>query len=227
MSDCANSDTGKLLHGYEIGILSEKECEAFEIHLLKCRNCHDQLQAFEESAIHLTTSDRIRAFVDKTLSQQQSAESLSGRIWRFLWPDAPLITKPAVAYLVILLLIVPAYLGINRSDISIVSEFEQTVHLTPTRTSPQTLNKSMGNIALLTFRFDDYQHGLTYIITIESDDGTVVFVNNEFASFDARGIGYLSLTLQDMKSGRYHLAIVGTRQDSRRVFQRYLFTVDD
>jgi hypothetical protein len=185
------------------------------------------LLAFEQNALHLTTSTRIKAFVDKTASPEPTAESRFSRIWQFLWPDTPLIARPAVSYLVILLLIIPAYIGIGRLDRTSVRELHQVVHLTPNRSAQQALVRAGENDALLTFRFDGYQPGRSYDIEITSEDSSTVFAIDEFASFDRRGIGYISLSLPRMVPGRYQLTITGTGQDSGRVFQQYQFSIED
>lgn len=227
MSKCINRDAGSLLHGYEIGILSEQECEQFELHLLECEHCNELLNSFERHASLLKTSRRVKAFIDETLSKEAVTESLLSRIWRYLWPKAPFVFRPAVAYLLVLLLAIPAYQGLRKPGILTVGEFKQTIHLSPTRAAAKTLKKSTSDNVLLTFQFDGYRSGGTYQVVIESEDGAVIYSNNEFSSFDEREIGSLSLAISEMKPGKYRLIISDPGPDSARVHQQYLFLIEE
>ena len=215
------------MHGYEIGILSEEECEQFEIHLLECERCHDLLNSFERQTSLLRTSRRVKAFIDETLSEESGAKSPVSRIWKHLWPKVPFVLRPAVAYLLILLLAIPAYQGLRKPVVLTVREFKQTIHLSPTRAATRPLKKSSSDNVLLTFQFDGYRSGGTYQIVIESEDGVVIYGNNEFSSFDEREIGSLSLAISEMKPGRYRLIISHPRSDPALVSQEYLFSIEE
>jgi hypothetical protein len=227
VAECTNRDIGDLLHAYEIGILSEEEVERFEKHLLECEYCNDLLNSFEREARLLTASERVKAAADSALSEETGTEPLIRRIWKHLWPNAPLMLRPAVAYLLVVVLAVPAYYGLRRSEKQMVSEFTQTVHLSPTRAATRTLKKDTGDNALLTFQFEGYRPGEAYGVTIESEDGTVIYRNNRFSSFDERDRGSLNLEISTMQSGRYRLIIGYPPCDSASLIQQYLFSVEE
>ena len=227
MSKCTNREVGNLLHGYEIGVLLEKECEQFELHLLECVHCHDLLKSFDRHASLLKTGARVKAFIDETLSQEAGTESLVGRIWQHLWPKVPFVFRPAVAYLLLVLLVIPAYQGLRKPGKPTISEFRQTIHLSPTRAPAMSLKKGASDYALLTFQFDRYRTGGIYQVVIESEDGVVIYSNNEFSSFDEREIGSLNLALSEMKPGKYRLIVFDPQSDSARVLQQYLFSIEE
>lgn len=227
MAECTNKDIGKLLHGYEIGILSESDCEIFETHLLECEHCHNSLLEFEQKASLLKNSPKAKAVIDEILMDEAAAESLLGRIWNHLWPKAPFIFKPAVAYLLVLILIIPAYMGLRRSEMATVNEIKQTIILSPIRTAPQVLSKSESDNALLMFRFDGYQPGGKYNIVIESANKDTIYRNDDFKSFDEREIGSLNLTISKMEPGPYRIIITDLQANSSATGQEYWFRIKE
>ncbi len=226
MTKCTNRDAGNLLHGYEIGILSEEECGRFETHLLECEYCHDLLISFQRQASLLKTGKRVRAFIEDALPEEVGHESALSRIWRHLWPNAPLVLRPAVVYVLVLLLAIPAYQGLRKPGLLTVTEFKQSIHLSPTRAAGRSLKKSAGDIVLVTFQFDGYRSGGTYQIVIKSEDGAVVYCNNEFSGFDEREIGSLSLAISEMEPGKYRLIISDLQSGPHLASQEYLFSIE-
>ena len=62
MSDkCTDPRIGKMLHNYEMGILSEAEESEFELHLYSCEYCLNRLEKFDATARHLKFDPEIRA----------------------------------------------------------------------------------------------------------------------------------------------------------------------
>jgi hypothetical protein len=227
MSGCTNNGVGKLLHGYEIGILSELDCDMFETHLLECEYCHNSLREFEQKASLLKTSGKARAVIDEVLMEAADKESLLGRIWNHIWPRTPFVFKPAVAYLLIMILIIPAFQGLRRSEVPSVNEIKQTINLIPTRTTAKALTKEISDNALLMFRFEGCHPGGKYKVMIESEDGDIIYLNNNFVSFDEREIGSLNLTISRMKIGIYRMTITDMQTDSSAVGQEYWFRIEE
>jgi len=227
MTECTNKDVGKLLHGYEIGILSEPDCERFETHLLECEYCHNSLLEFEQTASLLKTSPKARAVIDEILMEEADAESLLGRIWNHLWPKAPFVFKPAVAYLLVLILIIPAYHGLRKSEVTTINEIKQTISLSPIRTATKALTKEISDNALLMFRFEGYQPGGKYRVVIESENGDIIYRNDDFKSFDDREIGSLNLAISRMKTGTYHMIITDMQADSSVTGPEYWFKIEE
>ena len=215
------------MHAYEIGTLSEQEREKFEIHLLACEHCASLLEAFETQASLLVTSSKVMAVVDEVMSEKARTGSWAGKFLRHLWPEVPLVFKPAVAYLVVLLLAIPAYYGLRDSGQPTVSELGQVVHLSPVRSAAKTLAQGISDNGLLTFEFDGYRPGSVYSVTIESEDGTVVYCNDQFSSFNEREIGSLDLRISEMRPGQYRLIISEPPSDSATVSQEYLFRIKE
>jgi len=227
MSECTNKEIGRLLHGYEIGILSESDCEKFETHLLECEHCHNLLLEFEKQAELLRSSPKAKVVIDDILSEKEKRESFWARLWNHLWPKTHFILKPAITYLIIIVLAVPAYYGLKREPAPAIEEIRQTIHLSPIRIAAQALKKGLGDNGLLTFRFDNYYPGNPYKVMIESEDGIIIYDNADFHSFDQRSIGNLSLDISGMKAGKYHMVISDTQADSPQVIQEYWFRIEE
>lgn len=209
MHECIDPEIGNLLLGYEFNGLSEEETERFETHMIECRYCHDQFVEFA-SAIALLTSDADVRRTVETLAQETtlSSEPIFRRFWRYVWPDRPLVLRPAVAYIFILLLIIPAYLGVMRRTTDDIRS-PQVIHLLPERSAgDNVLRLAAGQDGLLTFVVRGAAPGKSYTVSIETDDGRVVFSDDAFNSFDRFGTGLLLLPSSRMESGIYRLIIV-------------------
>jgi hypothetical protein len=116
MAECTDPEIGSLLHAYEVGALSETDAKRFEVHILGCEQCFRRIKDFEYEAALLFEDEDVKEMVDRIDRAHLRRHSPAGRLWRYLWPKAPLIFKPAIAYLLILLMVIPAYRGVMRSD---------------------------------------------------------------------------------------------------------------
>jgi anti-sigma factor RsiW len=50
MSKCVDPKLEKMLHHYELGLLSDEDREAFELHLLDCEHCFGRVKKFQATA---------------------------------------------------------------------------------------------------------------------------------------------------------------------------------
>jgi len=112
MSQCVNTELGEMLHAYETGVLSEHDSEAFEVHLIECRYCRNEVLRFETASTMIRHDPTFRDIADSIESSKPEPKSFFKSILSFLWPNTPLIFKPAIGFLLILLLAYPAYLGV-------------------------------------------------------------------------------------------------------------------
>lgn len=227
MSKCKDSDLGGLLHAYELNALSQEEAERFETHLLECEHCFNQLKSFEQEAVLLSSNDEVKQLIrEAAMEESPQAESLLKKFWRYLWPEIPFFFKPALAYLLILLLILPAYRGLKKLTKDQIRPV-QIISLFPDRSIPEDVFEiSVGDDGLLSFVFRGAVAGEGYRVVIESQDGTVVFRDDAFGSFDQYGTGRLLLPLSKMRPGEYRLVI--TEPDGETPFNRqeYSFRIE-
>lgn len=228
MSKCKDPDLGALLHAYELDALSEEDTESFEIHLLKCEHCFNQLKNFEQEATLLSSDNEVRQVIRNAATEKYpQSESFLRRLWRYLWPETPLVFKPALAYLVILLMILPAYYGLRKSPEGRIKPVYQTINLFPDRSTAEDVFKiSVGGNGVLSFVFRGAVTGESYQLVIESEDGRVVFRNDTFNNFDEYETGRLFLPLGKMKPGSYRLVITDPRAEPPLNRQEYSFTIE-
>jgi hypothetical protein len=228
MPECTNQDVGKLLHGYEIGILSDENRTKFEQHLLECEHCYEELARLEREAELLVSGSLVKRAVNEVLSESTEAGSVVRRVWSHLWPKKPFVFRPALAYLLVLLLIIPAYHGFRSKEEPRFQEVRQTIRLSTARMDLAPIfRKSMTDAALLTFHYEGAKPGDAYRVTIESEDGTIAYNNSEFNTLDRNEIGRLHLDLPGLKSGVYRLTVSDPAHDSALPSQEYYFRVEE
>ena len=112
---CSNPEAGKLLHAYELGVLSTSDVDQFETHLLDCEYCFAEIRQFVDEAELLKSNEAVVREVAGGIEREASGggkKSVAARLWSRLWPDTPIIFRPAAALLLVLILIYPAFRGI-------------------------------------------------------------------------------------------------------------------
>ena len=223
MLSCSDPDLGKLLHAYEINALSDEETERFEIHLLGCEYCFAQLTQFDQAASLLRSDDEVKELVKQAAAEKP--DSFLTRFWRYLWPEAPMVFRPALGYLLVLVLIFTTYLGLSRSPDSEIAP-PQILVLTPGRsTRADYLSIGSQRPGLIRFRFPDAVVGQSYRVLIESVGGEVVFEDTDFSEFDEYGWGQLVIPRTKMEPGEYLLVITDPQGEAPSNRLEYRFIV--
>jgi hypothetical protein len=231
MSKCTNPKLGDLLHVYELNALSEEDIERFEIHLLECEYCFEQLKSFERQANLLASDEEVKELIrESTMEEYAQPESFLKKLWRYIWPETPLLFKPALAYLLILLLILPAYYGLRKvTETGTETEIGpvQNISLTPLRSMGEDVFKiSLGKDGLINFVFEGAITGKSYQVIIKSIDGKVVYQDDAFKEFDEYRMGRLLLPLNKMKMGDYQLIITDPQREPPLNRQEYSFRIE-
>ncbi|MFH1891551.1 MAG: hypothetical protein ABIK83_02590 [Candidatus Zixiibacteriota bacterium] len=228
MSKCLDPKIAGLLHGYELDGLLEDEVELVEIHLLKCEHCFNELMSFERETALLTSDDDVRVQIREAAEEENSEPvSFLRRLWRYIWPEAPVVFRPVLAYLIILLMIFPVYHWIEHSREERIRPV-QTIGLFPDRSSADDAFKiSLGDDGLLSFVLRGASADESYRVVIQSDDGRVIFRDNAFNGFDEYETGRLLLPLSKMISGTYWLIITDLGAGSTPVSRRYSFSIQE
>lgn len=226
MTKCIDESIGSLLLAYEMGALSEDDEKRVEIHLMSCQHCLDDVTAFRRYADVLNDSEKIKRAMARYAPTAQSVTP--GRtLLQYLWPEAPLFFKPAVAMLLVLLLIIPAYLGWRSftdggSDIRPV----QTIRLVPTRSAePCAFSIESGLDGAISFAVPDYPHGKLYDVAVVDDQGKVVVRLSSVASIDERGMGQIIVPHRLMKPGTYSLIVTNAGSGAAASEYRYTFVI--
>lgn len=228
MSKCKDPDLGILLHAYELNALSEEDTQRFETHLLECGHCFNLLKNFEQEAALLSSDNEVRELIGEAVREEYpQSESFLKRFWRYVWPETPFVFKPALAYLLVLLMILPAYHGLKKFTEDKIRPV-QTISLFPGRSAEEDVFKiNVGSDGLVSFVFRGAVAGRSYRVVIESEDGIVVYQNNDFNRFDEYGTGQLIFPHTKMKPGHYRLVIIDPQAEPPLNRQQYSFRIEN
>ncbi len=224
--NCINPKIGSLLHAYELGILSEENVERFETHMLKCSHCFNEVKDFEPEAELLTSSDDVVDEISRGAEidiQKSSRSSVLKRLWHYVWPKSPVIFRPAVAFILILLLIYPAYRGVmpgGEMKIKPVS----SISLFPTRsTEPIHAEIKADRDIILSFVYQGAIPGEKYILELIDQEGKVVIRNDSFTDFDEFEVGQVFISRGCLDPGIYTLEISDPENPVSTGIQSYKF----
>jgi len=96
MNECSNKKYRDMVHAYELGMLTETENEQFELHLLECPACREDILGFKEVAGNLNRSSETSQLIEELAQPEsddpQKADS-KNRITR-IW--IPILTTAAI-----------------------------------------------------------------------------------------------------------------------------------
>ena len=214
MGGCINPSLGKLLHAYELKSLSPEETEQFELHLLECDYCFNEVSSMVDEIGALLYDDSVKETTAELAGQSiQSGDQPAG-FWRYLWPiKTPFVFRPAFIYTLLLIALIPAVIGLNLTSSDRVRPI-QSIGLVQIRSAEiMSLDRSKGGDAIVNFILDSYTNGDNLSVTIISAKGEVVYIDTNFIGIDDRGIGRLYLAIDEFKEGKYTLEVVNKQKE--------------
>lgn len=223
MTKCTDGHIRQLLLAYEMGALSEEDEKRVEIHLMSCQHCLDEVTSFRRYADVLNSSGGIKKAMGKYAPPARSS-TRARSLKQYLWPDAPLIFRPALTMLLVVLLAIPAYIGLRSmtgggQDIRPV----QTIRLVPTRSAePGAFSMESGLDGAISFAVPDYPRGKQYDVAVLDDQGKAVVRLSSAGSIDERGMGQIVVPHQLMRPGKYSLIV--TCVDSTSTANEYTYS---
>ncbi|MCP4633886.1 MAG: zf-HC2 domain-containing protein [candidate division Zixibacteria bacterium] len=207
MVNCNNPKIAALLHPYELNALSEDDAELFELHLINCEECYNRVRNFESKSHTLLTNDGIKDIVAGPNSEGWTEQSFMIRIWKYLWPNFPILFRPALVYSMLILILIPIYFSLNDNDSDSIRSI-QSIMLMTIRSSDSAVFKIKGSEeGILCFFCDGVNPGKGYQVSIKSSDGNEVYRDNNFTGFDDYEMGRLLIPICQMDSGNYCLEI--------------------
>lgn len=221
-NQCTNPKLGEMIHAYELNALSEEKRDQFEIHLLECESCFEEVRSFEARADIILNDPEVRRDL-KAAAVETSGENIrTGIFRRFLWPEAPFILRPAVAFILILLLLYPAYLGLRRSSNQLARPVV-SVGLFPTRSNGiEAVSVTPGMDLVVSFVYHGATPGTVYRVNISDESGLLVFHDDNYSDFDRYEIGNVLVPGRYLHPGKYVVTIAetgGKRTDGRQVYE--------
>jgi len=120
VNKCTDKRFRDMIHAYELHMLTEDERREFELHLLDCDSCMEEVKQFGETVREMRRSAEVRDSV-REMAEIKSAEK-SGFLHRL--GDWKTIAPPALVMVAIILVLVlkPWHLEIKTSKEAIASE---------------------------------------------------------------------------------------------------------
>ncbi|MBD3234787.1 MAG: hypothetical protein GF315_13760 [candidate division Zixibacteria bacterium] len=225
MDKCYDQKIGKMLHAYEMGILSEEEAEQFEMHLMDCQYCYSQLESFDDGARLLSGDQDIRRLLQKRSLEESDSKTRMQRIWNYLWPQTPLVFKPAVAYFIILVLAIPVITGILSKGGNSIRPL-QSITLVANRSSlDNSFSITEESSGLINFELPEAETGSEYKVVIKNERGNEVYRDDHCRPKDEFGIGQLYIPLHKMRPGLYKLIVTSRDKESPANERIYNFTI--
>ena len=223
---CTDPAVGALLHAYELDALPEPEAEQFEKHLLTCRYCYDEVARFADESKLLRFDDMVHRLASRKGAGSGQPRELRAttKLKNYFWPDVPLFLRPAFAFLLVLLLIYPAFLGIRSLSEQKVRTLE-TIDLFPARSSSNVFQISDDRDVVISFVYPDYEPGQSYPVRLTAEAGNVLYSNDTFSGLDSFGAGKLLVPVSQLRPGSYELSIANFGGDSFSRKQMYNFTI--
>jgi len=221
---CQEPDVGKLIHAYELNALSEEDTARFETHLIKCGYCFDQVQEFALASQLLQSAESVKAETERLLPTREAAHgSVTTKIKEYLWPRSARNIRFALALVLILLLVYPAYRGIFPGSQDAVGPVAM-IHLMPERSSTvESFSIPDNQGMVISFIYHGYRKGISYSIELARNDNQMIFRNESFDSFDEYGMGALVLQRNILNPGTYKLIISDSNNSAAADKQVYTF----
>ena len=206
---CIAPDVGILLHAYELGALSAEDVERFEIHLLACRACFETVQNFAPHAENLRQDVGARQAVSPAERTEVLPLTFRRQLWHWLWPNRTWTFRPALIYLVLLILIYPAYLGWTGAGARGGFRQLQTLMLHPSRSAAaEPLSLSSGRDAVIEFVYRVALVGQKYQLLLAAEDGAVLASYPAYDGFDKYERGSILFPANLMHRGKFTLEIL-------------------
>ena len=230
MPDCTNPEIGDMLHAYELNVLTEDETARFEAHLLMCDSCYEELANFEREAALITSDEDVKRVMIEISGGHSPRRSRARELLRQLWPEGPIWLKPALLYLILLIMALPFYRGLRTPGEEEVSPL-QTVSLLGSRSpTPNAFQTGQGAYGLLEFLIRNVGPGKSCRLLLTSEEGRVIYRNDEFTQFDeygTAGTGRLLLPISRMSPGNYRLEIRVASTPPDEEGQVYEFQIEE
>jgi hypothetical protein len=207
MSRCIDPDLGALLQPYELHALSDEDTERFRIHLLECQYCFEQFKNFQLESGLLRSDQEVREQVRRAATRSGAkSESHFALLWRMLWPKVPLPLKPVLLYVLLLLLVVPAYRGMVVL-VKKEPKYLATVKLPKLRSEAYTIAIEPGVEYTFVDLLEKHIRGDTLDVRIEELDGGLIWQRSTSASVGLDRSVLFTLPQAKLRSRLYKLKI--------------------
>ncbi|MBD3234880.1 MAG: hypothetical protein GF315_14245 [candidate division Zixibacteria bacterium] len=220
MADCKNKTFNKMIHAYDLGLLSKKDEREFELHLMECDYCLEKVMEFRSEAHDLSNGTIIRQGVRELVRNEAEAIPLVTRIKELVFPKNrtwKIVSAMSVVILV-LAFMVPIYqpawdnsqVVVFRSLRSSGFEDDRTLHI------------GEGKLAEFVIAYMGFIDGNRVEIKIHSEpDGAEVFSTMEEVNKLRDSRGKVSVPMDIFNVGLYEFRIVDPESGEEVVSHKF------
>jgi hypothetical protein len=227
MDRCDNMEFENMLHAYELGILPDSDRERLELHMMNCDSCFNKSVKLKDAARLIKFDKDIKESLHEMADDRGRKQVLFSRILNWLWPESPrfALARPLIIITLAAIIIYPTYrLVVKTGD---QKRTVQELYLFPVRGEDQAvLVLKKGGDAEITFVYDSADPDRRYNILIISQEGTIVYSDENYSHFSDSGIGQVILPVDIFSRGYYYLEIRDPSGDSPVDRQVYTFMVE-
>jgi hypothetical protein len=185
--------------------LNDPDREAFELHLLSCDHCFTEVSKFEGVADLLRSDQDVRNIIQEAACEANETVPFWSKVRSSLWPSTNVFLKPALSYFLILLLAVPAYVGIQQWRSRGVHSVHSLV-LTGVRSAGGN-KAAAGQPLVLMFRIEGAQRGSSYRVQVSAGADRIIYSDNDFTNINDREMATLLLDGGAVQVGHYTIDI--------------------
>jgi hypothetical protein len=224
MAECIDPKIGALLHGFELNSLTEEEFGRFGLHLLECEYCYQEAEKMRTFAALMRDSQPIQKLAQDNAEVKTPSASILKKIWRYLWPETPILFKPGLVYLLVFLLAIPAIRMILHTP---AIRPVQMLALSDTRSATVSgLTLLPEQDVLIHFYYSNAVPGKNYNLTIKTDNGQIIYANKKFNQFDPYGYGQILVPYDKLRAGSFRLLIADPDDAANLIEYRFRITAD-
>jgi hypothetical protein len=192
-------DMGRLLHDYELDMLSTEDKQQFELHLYECDHCLSLVREFMSVSRIIRHDQDARAIVQDIVGEQEDRTSRPTQTWA-----SPYI-KLLIAAVICVAIALPVHRYWLQSDKTSVV---QTLELLPSRAGGNDIIylEKGGDVEISFFVAEQFQGEADLIIS--SIAGDTVLHTPGFSDFNDQGLGSITLSVSKFSDGHYMLTII-------------------
>jgi len=213
MSSCVDKSLGKLLHNYELGLLSEEDKKQLELHLFECDYCRGLAGEFLDLSRMLRYDPDAQAILEEISVETDTGKENGPK-------KLPLISRLLLAAAAVLMLAIPVYKYVLQNGSPSIS---QTVILFPTRSSANAIiDIDKGGTVEFKFHVSE-GFDASVNLTLVRVGGDTVETQADYSDFDENGTGSLTLPVSTFSEGHYSLIIEPTVDSIGAERLQYLF----
>lgn len=224
--ECRDPRIGRHLPEYELGIIDDHSLIEFELHLMVCDFCFEQVERFAPAARALRTAE-YREMAESGEPGEQP-QSFMQQLLDWLFPPGGSWLKPAIGVVVIVLLLPLAWKGLQIGEEPgdmVRPAAEITIVRNRSGAGPASVMVHDGSDLVVRFGFEVSEPGRRVSVMLQGPDGDRLYDDKAFV-LDEDYVGWLTVPAYQVIAGEYLLVITDPATPSPLGVDSLTFTVE-